>query len=86
VGWVPDLRDLNLCLLGSWIKRYFNDEGNLWRDSIDVKYRTAEPNVFENKDRGVSQFWRGEMSAAKATKLVYTWKVGNGKRIRFWGR
>jgi hypothetical protein len=26
---IPDLRDLNLCLLGSWVKRFIADEGKL---------------------------------------------------------
>jgi hypothetical protein len=28
---IPEIRDLNLCLLGSWVKRYVRDEGKLWR-------------------------------------------------------
>jgi hypothetical protein len=26
---IPDLKDLNLCLLGSWLKRYIKDEGKV---------------------------------------------------------
>jgi hypothetical protein len=26
---VPDIKDLNLCLLGSWVKIYFRDKGKL---------------------------------------------------------
>jgi hypothetical protein len=26
---IPDLKDLNLCLLGSWVKRFIKDEGKL---------------------------------------------------------
>jgi hypothetical protein len=36
--WVPNIKDLNLCLLGSWIKRFIRDEGKLWRDIVDKKY------------------------------------------------
>jgi hypothetical protein len=28
---VPNLRDLNICLLASWVKRYNIDENKLWR-------------------------------------------------------
>jgi hypothetical protein len=28
---IPNLRDLNICLLGSWIKRFQKDEGKLWK-------------------------------------------------------
>jgi hypothetical protein len=37
---VQNLRDLNICLLGSWIKRYQADKGRLWREVIDYKYKT----------------------------------------------
>lgn len=32
---VPDLRDLNLALLGSWIRRYEENRNSLWRKVID---------------------------------------------------
>jgi hypothetical protein len=28
---IPSLKDLNLCLLGSWVKRFISDESKLWR-------------------------------------------------------
>jgi hypothetical protein len=28
---VPNIKDLNLCLLGSWVKRYIHEERNIWR-------------------------------------------------------
>jgi hypothetical protein len=28
---VPDLRDLNLCLLTSWVQRYYEVEGKIWK-------------------------------------------------------
>jgi hypothetical protein len=27
---VPDLRDLNMCLLASWVHKYHDAEGRLW--------------------------------------------------------
>jgi hypothetical protein len=35
---VPNLRDLNLCLLGSWVKRFIKDEKKLWRGIVERKY------------------------------------------------
>jgi hypothetical protein len=32
------MRDLNLCLLGSWAKRLIMDENRLWRGIIEEKY------------------------------------------------
>jgi hypothetical protein len=38
---VPNLRDLNMCLLGSWVRRYHKDEWSLWRKVVDAKYNTV---------------------------------------------
>ena len=46
---VPNLRDLILCLLGSWLKRFLVDDGRLWKHVIDHKYRTNNPNIFTSK-------------------------------------
>jgi hypothetical protein len=43
---IPHLQDLNLCLLGSWIKRYIPGVGTLWRKLIDNKYNTRIPIYF----------------------------------------
>jgi hypothetical protein len=29
---VPNLRELNLCLLGSWVSRYFRDGSKIWKE------------------------------------------------------
>jgi hypothetical protein len=28
---IPNIRELNLCLLGSWIRRYSLDDNKIWR-------------------------------------------------------
>jgi hypothetical protein len=38
---IPNLRDLNICLLASWLKRYSNGDGKLWKNLIHNKYNTA---------------------------------------------
>jgi hypothetical protein len=53
---VPGLRDLNLCLLGSWVKRYVGDRDKIWRMLVDFKYNTKKSNIFTCKDAGVSNF------------------------------
>jgi hypothetical protein len=56
---IPNLRDLNICLLASWIKRYQADNGKLWKEVIDFKYRTDKPNIFyTNDNRGFSLLQR----------------------------
>jgi hypothetical protein len=37
---IPNLQDLNICLIGSWIKRYIQSEGALWKKVLDAKYNT----------------------------------------------
>ncbi|KAL6639026.1 hypothetical protein ACP70R_022756 [Stipagrostis hirtigluma subsp. patula] len=81
---IPNLRELNMSLLGSWIKRYVDGEDRLWKKVVDLKYKTDRPNVFACPDDEGSNFWKGVMWAAKAGKLGYRWVVGNGKKIKFW--
>jgi hypothetical protein len=81
---IPNLRDLNLCLLGPWIKRYQLDEGKIWKQTIDDKYKTSKPNIFYSNTDGSSQFFKSLMWAAKAAKMGYRWKIGNGEKVKFW--
>jgi hypothetical protein len=73
-----------MCLLASWIQRYQDSDGKLWKDIADFKYDTCSPNILCSKDRNASPFWKGVMWAAQAAKMGYRWNVGDGKRIRFW--
>jgi hypothetical protein len=50
---IPDLRNLNLCLLASWVQRYYDSGPKLWREIVDCKYNTA-PNLFYCRDINVS--------------------------------
>lgn len=81
---IPNIRDLNLCLLGSWVKRYAQDEGKIWKTIVDNKYIRNAPNIFACRPQASSNFWQGVMWAAKALKFGYRWVVGNGRKIRFW--
>jgi hypothetical protein len=77
---VPDLKELNLCLLGSWIKRYAADQDKIWRMLVDFKYNTKNPNILCCRDLCASNFWNGVLWAAKAARIGYRWKVGDGTR------
>jgi hypothetical protein len=81
---IPNLRDLNICLLASWIKRYSNGDGKLWKGLIDKKYNTANPNIFSCSILNSSKFWKGFMWAANATKFGSRWNLGNGMQVKFW--
>lgn len=80
---IPSLQELNLCLLGSWIKRYSEREGQILKTIIDHKYRTNKPNIFTCATTNTSRFWKWVMSVVKAIKFGYRWLVGNGQKIRF---
>jgi hypothetical protein len=68
---VPNLRELNLYLLGSWIKRYVVNKGKIWKQLIDFKYKTNKPNVLNCNDIEASSFWKGVMWTARVAKLGY---------------
>ena len=74
---VPNLQDMNLCLIGSWVKRYIAGEGSLWRRIVDNKYNTKSPNILCCRDPHPSQFWKGVMWALQAVKVGYKWQVGD---------
>jgi hypothetical protein len=81
---VPNIRELNLCLLGSWIRRYTLDDGKLWKNLVDFKYNTRDTNVFTCRDIEASNFWKGVLWAARVVKMGYRWNVGDDSRVRFW--
>jgi hypothetical protein len=80
---LPNLRDLNISLLASWIRRYNLDKEKLWKELLDFKYDTANPNIFLSSTIGASSFFKGFMWAAQAARMGYRWKIGNGRKIRF---
>jgi hypothetical protein len=56
---IPNIRELNLGLLGSWIRRYTLDEKKLWVQLVDCKYNTHNPNIFACREVGTFNFWKG---------------------------
>jgi hypothetical protein len=81
---IPNLRELNLCLLGSWIRIYSLDKDKLWKQIVDYKHETSSPNIFACGNRGVSNFWKWVLWVARAAKFGFRWKLGNGANVRFW--
>jgi hypothetical protein len=79
---VPCLKDLNLFLLGSWVKRFIRDEGKLWKNLVEKKY-CSHGNIFYADNRHASPFWKGVILVTKAVKLCYRWLPGNGKIVKF---
>jgi hypothetical protein len=81
---ILDLRNLNLCLLATWMQRYHDDGSKLWKQIIDCKYSPCSPNIFCCYERNASPFWKRVLLATKAAKMGFRWQVSNGLRIRFW--
>ena len=68
---IPNIADMNLSLLASWAKRYFNDDGKIWKQIIDAKYKTCKPNIFACPDIGASPFGKAFFGLLKLQKLAF---------------
>jgi hypothetical protein len=66
---IPDLRMLNMCLLASWVQRYYDGVSKLWRNIVDCKYQSNAPNLFGCNVRNGSPFWKGVLWSAQAAKM-----------------
>jgi hypothetical protein len=80
---VPNLRDMDLCLLGSWFNRFFTAEDKIWRKINEYKYNTL-PSICWAADNNSSPFWKGIIWAAPSVWSGYRWEVGDGKHVLFW--
>jgi hypothetical protein len=81
---IPDMRNLNLSLLNSWIFRYGLHTDSMWVKIVNHKYNTNNPNFFCSNETAASPFWKGVMWALQAARMGIKWLVGNGRKIRFW--
>jgi hypothetical protein len=70
---IPCLRDVNICLLTSWLKRYINGDGKLRKNLIDSKYNTKNPNIFATSALNSSKKLKGFLWALNAVKIGYRW-------------
>ncbi|WVZ61434.1 hypothetical protein U9M48_011304 [Paspalum notatum var. saurae] len=77
---IPNLRDLNISPLGSWIKRYSVGEGKLWKEILDFKYSTRNPNIFAYREVGASQ---GSCLLQGQQSLVLNGKLGMERRLNY---
>jgi hypothetical protein len=55
-----------------------------FRDILDFKYNIAQHNILYSSTTNSSSFFKGVMWAAKAAKLGFNWRIGDGRKIRFW--
>jgi hypothetical protein len=80
---IPDIKDMSLCLLVSWVKRYIKDERKVWRGIIDEKY-CKRTNIFHSDKSHASPFWKRVFLAAQALKFGYRWVLGDRCKVKFW--
>ena len=82
---IPNLQEVNTCLLGSWVKRYYEEWNKPWKSIIDQKYIMGKPNTIAvNPNPNSSRFWKGFQSIIQNLKFGFRWKVASGERVRFW--
>lgn len=53
---IPNLRDLDVTLLASWIRRFNLDSNRLWKKIINFKYEVDNPNIFACDNHNCSKF------------------------------
>jgi hypothetical protein len=53
------------------------DKEKIWRQLVDFKYNTSNPNLFTCRESGFSNFWKGVLWAAKVEK----WGIGRGLTV-----
>jgi hypothetical protein len=82
---IPDLRNLNLALLSSWIFRYGLNDNAIWRKITDYKYKTESPNICCSLGNQIFPFWKGVTWALQAAKMGIIWKAGDGKKNKVLG-
>ena len=82
---IPNLQEINICLLGSWIKRFYEEDLKPWKLLIAHKYLGNKPNIFApSSNPKTSRFWKGLKSIMHAVKFGYRCNIGDGSRTRFW--
>jgi hypothetical protein len=72
---------VSACCMGPKISGWGD---KLWKAIMDKKYKTNSPNILCCEDRNGSPFWKGVCWAAQATRMGFKWKIGDGKKVRFW--
>jgi hypothetical protein len=81
---ILDLMELNMCLLASWVQRYYDSESKLWREIIDYKYK-VEPNIFCCVDRNAPPppFEKGSYGQLEQLKCILGGNLGMVRGLDF---
>jgi hypothetical protein len=78
-----DTRAMNTALLTKWIFKLDRGDKNLALEVLRRKY-LGDNSFCQNKQRGCSQFWQGLMKAKEWYKKGTKWRIGNGRKTKFW--
>ena len=69
---ITDVWDMNLCLLASWVNRYYKSKGKIWKNIVESKYSLQSNNIFSCSTSGVSPFCKGVLWAAQVAKVGFS--------------
>jgi hypothetical protein len=74
---------MNTVLLAKCIFKLDRGENSMALEVLRRKY-LKDKSFCQSKQRGSSQFWQGLEKAREWYEKGTRWKVGNGKKVRFW--
>lgn len=82
---IGHLKERNLALLGKWLWRFSNDEGNLWHSTILSKYDRHSNGWDANlkPSQTPSLLWKNIISIIPAYIPFTRFSMGNGVFIKF---
>lgn len=78
-----DTRTMNTVLLAKWIFRLDRGDKCMALEVLRRKY-LKDRSFCQTNQRGASQFWQGLGKAREWYERGTKWRLGNGKKIRFW--
>ena len=83
---IGNLRCKNKALLFKWLWRFLNEQDTLWAKVIRSKFGLHSNNWDSGSTRKASfrSPWKFISSLYEELLLMASFKVGNGRRIRFW--
>lgn len=67
---VPNLRDINMALLTSWSRRFYDEKDSDWKKLLCFKNATDKPNILRAKPGLGFPFWKSVSWAFAAGILV----------------
>jgi hypothetical protein len=83
---VKNLRLFNQSLLRKWLWRYGKERDALWRQVVEVKYKSLWGGWCSKYCRGAYGvgFWKGIQRGWDCFSHFISFLVGNGDRVKFW--